>query len=79
MTKTLFEQPQVGWRGEAVFPHPLGAHEQKTRHGRRGHSDILDDALAPYRAWPQAVVQIATTKRNKDCRELQTEVKRMEG
>jgi hypothetical protein len=41
---------------------------------RRGHLDIHTDALAPCRAWLQAVVQIATVKRNKDCREVQTEV-----
>jgi len=38
---------------------------------RRGHSDIHTDALASCTAWLQAVVQIATMKRNKDCRELQ--------
>jgi hypothetical protein len=46
--------------------------------GRRGHSDILADALAPCTTWLQAVVQIATVKRNKDCREVQTEVNAME-
>ena len=41
---------------------------------RRGHSDILTDALAPSLMWLQAVVQIATLELNKDCRELQTAV-----
>jgi hypothetical protein len=33
---------------------------------RRGHSDILTDALAPCLAWLQAVVQIATLNGTKD-------------